>query len=149
MIPGKLAIFRQIKISASKRKLLCLITLVATLSATGAARPAEGASKGKFLIASDIHFNPMADAGLVASLESADFGQWESILQRTSPDSFSPYGQDTNWWLLQSALNQMRKTLPHPAFVMFTGDLLAHGFREKYLDPPLTTRIPSTTGHSC
>lgn len=74
----------------------------------------------------------MADAALVSSLEAADPGQWETILQRTSPDSFSPYGQDTNWWLLQSALGQMRKTLPHPAFVMFTGDLLAHGFPSKY-----------------
>ncbi len=26
----------------------------------------------------------------------------------------------------------MRKTLPHPAFVMFTGDLLAHEFPSKY-----------------
>ncbi len=49
-----------------------------------------------------------------------------------NPNSFSPYGQDTNWWLLRSALDQMRKTLPHPAFVMFTGDLLAHQFPGKF-----------------
>ncbi len=137
MFPQKLVTRHQNGIRAGRRKLLCLVTLLSALAATGAARPARDAATDKFLIASDIHFNPMADAVLVSSLVAADPGRWESILQHTSPDSFSPYGQDTNWWLLQSALNQMRKTLPHPAFVMFTGDMLAHEFPKKYQD---TTR---------
>jgi hypothetical protein len=103
------------------------------LLVTSAAQPARAAVKNKFLLTSDIHFNPMADATLVSELEAADPSQWESILQRTSPDSFGSYGQDTNWRLLQSALNQMRKTLPRPAFVMITGDLLAHGFPQAFL----------------
>jgi len=45
---------------------------------------------------------------------------------------FSQYGQDTNWWLLRSALDQMRVTLPHPAFIMVPGDLLAHEFPKTY-----------------
>jgi len=74
----------------------------------------------------------MADATLVVELAAAAPSQWEAILRHTTPNNFSPYGEDTNWWLLQSALDQMRKTLPHPAFVMFTGDLLAHGFPKRY-----------------
>jgi sphingomyelin phosphodiesterase acid-like 3 len=109
------------------------VILLLMLIVPGAAQ-AKRPGNQQFLIASDIHFNPMADTTLVASLEAADPEQWEAILLRTRPDSFSPYGQDTNWWLLQSALNQMRKTLSHPAFVMFTGDLLAHGFPKKYLN---------------
>ena len=70
----------------------------------------------------------MAVPGLVVALAAAEPGQWETILQGSSPTSFSQYGQDTNWWLLQSALDQMRRTLPHPAFVMYTGDLLSHRF---------------------
>ena len=107
--------------------------MVATLISSGWFAPsAEAASRNKFLIASDLHFNPMFDPALVADLAAADPSQWETILQRTTPDRFSLYGQDTNWWLLQSALDQMRKTLPHPAFVMINGDLLAHGFPSTY-----------------
>jgi hypothetical protein len=80
------------------------------------------------LIASDIHFNPMADASLVPRLLAAEPPQWEAILDQTAPRSFSPYGQDTNWWLLQSSLDQMRKTITHPAVFLIIGDLLAHRF---------------------
>jgi sphingomyelin phosphodiesterase acid-like 3 len=122
------------KITPGKRRFFCLVILVAALIAPSAAQSSKAAVKRKFLIASDVHFNPMADALLVPALEAADPSRWKPILQRTTQNSFSPYGQDTNWWLLQSALNQMRRTLPHPAFVMFTGDLLAHGFPKKYLN---------------
>ncbi len=70
----------------------------------------------------------MADPALVNDLEAADPSQWESILDRTQPGAFSQYGSDTNWWLLKSALKQFPLTLPHPSFVMVTGDLLAHNF---------------------
>jgi len=89
---------------------------------------ASNAAKQQVLVASDIHFNPMADASLVPKLISAEPAQWEAILNQTTPHAFSPYGQDTNWWLLQASLNQMPKTLPHPAVFLILGDLLAHRF---------------------
>ena len=110
------------------------MALLVTLISFGFAPSAEAASRNKFLIASDLHFNPMFDPALVAELAAADPTRWETILQRTTPDRFSLYGQDTNWWLLQSALDQMRKTLPHPAFIMVNGDLLAHRFPSTYRD---------------
>ena len=88
---------------------------------------------GKLLIASDIHFNPMADPALVADLAAADPTQWETILQRSKLTKFSPYGQDSNWWLMQSSLDAMARTEPHPALIMFTGDLLAHNFPKTYM----------------
>jgi len=135
MFPRHLGGFDSRRTGPSKWKFLCLLRLLTLLIATSAAVQTAGAvAKNKLLLASDIHFNPMADVALVSDLQAADPSQWESILQRTSPESFSPYGQDTNWWLLQSALNQMRKTLPRPALVMITGDLLAHGFPQAFLN---------------
>jgi hypothetical protein len=133
MLLQRLASFR-VGVNASRAKHTCLVTLLAvvTPAAPIAARPLDTSSRRVFLLTSDIHFNPMADATLVADLTAADPSQWETILQRTKPAKFSQYGQDTNWWLLQSALDQMRKTLPHPAFVMYTGDLLAHEFPQTY-----------------
>lgn len=58
--------------------------------------------------------------------------KWESILNRSQPTAYSPYGQDTNWWLLRSAFDAMRRTDPDPALIMITGDLLAHGFPQAY-----------------
>jgi hypothetical protein len=132
MFPGKLAGFHRVRIGAARGKFLCRTWLAVLVATSTVVQPARAVVRNKLLLVSDIHFNPMADATLVSSLEAADPIQWESILERTSPDSFSPYGQDTNWLLLQSALNQMRKTMPHPAFVIITGDLLAHEFPKTY-----------------
>ena len=82
----------------------------------------------QFLWISDIHFNPMSDTTLVRELEMIDPSKWEAVLERTMPRQFSQYKSDTNWWLLKSALEQFPKTDPHPAFVIVTGDLLAHDF---------------------
>ena len=84
------------------------------------------------LIVADIHFNPMFDSSLVAQLDAAEPAQWESILGRSKMTAFSQYGEDTNWWLLQSSLDQMQKTLPHPALVIVAGDSLAHRFPQTY-----------------
>jgi sphingomyelin phosphodiesterase acid-like 3 len=96
------------------------------------AQGAPRSAPNRFLIVSDIHFNPMTDASLVTQLEAADPAQWAKILSRSQPTTFSQYGQDTNWWLLQSALNQMRVTIPHPAFIIVNGDSLAHQFPQTF-----------------
>ena len=124
--------------------------VVAALDLFRRRRPsAEAASKNKFLIASDIHFNPMADPALVAELAAADPSQWETILQRTQPTAFSLYGQDTNWWLLQSALDQMRKTLaPSRLRDVSTGTCWRTAFPRPIATPP-TTSDPRTLPGLC
>jgi len=118
--------------SGLKRRFLYRWALVCGLFACPASLQSAAAPSNTFLVVSDIHFNPMADTTLVADLVAADPAQWETILERSKLTRFSQYGQDTNWWLLRSALDQMRVTLPHPAFIMVPGDLLAHEFPQTF-----------------
>lgn len=105
---------------------------VAVWSVLAASSSVAATQGSRFLWVSDIHFNPMADAALVNDLVKAEPAQWEAILDRTSPATFSQYKSDTNWWLLKSALEEFPRTVRHPAFVMVTGDLLAHGFPQSF-----------------
>ena len=104
-----------------------LLLLVVACSSNALAVPQQTPPR-KFLIASDLHFNPMFDPKLVDELNTAPATTWETILERSTSTAFSQYGQDTNWWLLRSALDAMRATLPHPAFILVGGDMLAHRF---------------------
>ncbi len=85
-----------------------------------------------FLAVSDIHFNPFADPALVAKLEAADVSQWDAILASSTMTAFSAYGSDVNDSLLRSAIGEMQKQLPAPAFVLISGDFLAHDFDKSY-----------------
>jgi len=123
----KLSRYRAHRVSLFLLVCRCLPTILVILPAPAAAAPQQPATQ-RFLIASDLHFNPMADAKLVDELSSAPASQWEAILNRPQSTAFSQYGQDTNWWLLRSALDAMRTNLPHPAFILLTGDMLAHKF---------------------
>jgi sphingomyelin phosphodiesterase acid-like 3 len=98
----------------------------------GAASNRQSAAANTFLVVSDFHFNPMADPALVSQLDKAAPTEWEAILNRSKPAAFSQYGQDTNWWLLQSSLDQMHNTIPHPAFILIAGDSLAHRFPQQF-----------------
>jgi sphingomyelin phosphodiesterase acid-like 3 len=113
-------------IHAGLRLALTLLLLhlpgVAHAKASGRSKPNVA------LVVSDIHFNPMADPALVAKLEALEPAQWQAVLNSSKLTSFSQYGQDTNWWLLRSSLDEMQNRLPHPAVVLFTGDSLAHQF---------------------
>jgi sphingomyelin phosphodiesterase acid-like 3 len=81
---------------------------------------------------SDLHFDPMADPRLVDRLARAEPEQWQDILEGSGDTSLGNYGQDTRWALLRSALQQMNQTLPDPAFVLVSGDFLAHHFRQEF-----------------
>jgi sphingomyelin phosphodiesterase acid-like 3 len=85
-----------------------------------------------FLSVSDIHFDPFADPALMAKLESADVGQWDAILASSAVQSFSKYGSDVDDPLLRSAVAEMKKQIASPAFVLISGDFLAHGFQKTY-----------------
>ena len=87
---------------------------------------------GQVLVMSDLHFDPMTDPGLVDGLAAAEPEQWSAVLDNSSDRSLGRYGRDSNWMLLRSALQQMAQTLPKPAFVLISGDFLAHGFRQEF-----------------
>src|SRR4029077_17877800 len=106
---------------------------LAVLVASALSPPASGADgTAQFLMISDLHFDPMADAKLVDRLAAADFDRWKEILESSPAKSPSRYGQDSNWPLLRSALEQTKGTMPTPAFVLIPGDFLAHNFRREF-----------------
>ena len=93
---------------------------------------ATSALAEKFLSVSDIHFNPFADPAIVARLEAAEVSEWEAIFASSAEKALSTYGSDINDPLFRSAVAEMQKRLPSPAFVLISGDFLAHGFEKSY-----------------
>lgn len=87
----------------------------------------------RFVALSDPHFNP-ADSGITAELDAAPLERWADLLDSARPgrnDSVR-YGADSPWELVRSALDQARSVTPDAAFVVVTGDLLAHQFYLRY-----------------
>ena len=93
---------------------------------------ASAASAETFLSVSDIHFDPFADPTLVAQLETAPVDEWDAILATSTQTTFSTYGSDINDALFRSAMAEMKTELPSPAFVLISGDFLAHKFQQTY-----------------
>ena len=85
-----------------------------------------------FLLFSDVHFDPFADPSLVASLAASSVSGWETILSSSQQTAPSPYGQDTNYPLLESSLDSMATQAGDVDLVIFPGDVLSHGFWNKY-----------------
>ena len=130
---GQIAGTRRDVISPVFCWLLRPAALLTLMLAAAVSYSADTSSQNKLLLLSDIHFNPIADTSLAHDLSTAAPAQWEAILQGSKLTAFSRYGQDTNWWLLRSALDQMHANLPSPALIICTGDLLAHSLRAKYV----------------
>ncbi len=106
-------------------RLLLLLPLFCWSISARASTPAQ------FVWLSDIHFNPIADPALADKLAAAEPAQWAAILAASSSD-FARFGQDTNWPLFSSAIAEIKKVQPNPAFTIVTGDLLTHHFREQF-----------------
>jgi sphingomyelin phosphodiesterase acid-like 3 len=92
---------------------------------------AAGAQQ-QWLVVSDIHFNPLADPRLGDRLNSSPVDRWRTIYFSAEPQPFSGYGSDTNFPLLESALEAMRNVVESPRVVMITGDFLGHSFRKHF-----------------
>lgn len=87
------------------------------------------------LLVSDLHFSPYAaGADVVRTLRASPTSAWAGILAASADTAPSPYGKDSNFPLLRSAGAAMRAAVPHPAFVVVTGDFLAHNFEKSYTD---------------
>jgi hypothetical protein len=93
--------------------------------------PRGSAPPQTWLLTSDVHFNPFDDATLVNQLIASPAGEWHSILsESTKPPS--PYFNDTNFALLESALAAMKGVQPNPPIVIVAGDFMAHQFPERF-----------------
>lgn len=112
-----------------------LLLLCFCLAVCGASIPAAGApappSQSAILL-SDIHFDPFADRAIVERLAESPANRWRSIFTSADAQRFSGYGSDTNFALLESALDAMKSAAPEPAQIIISGDFLAHGFRKSF-----------------
>jgi sphingomyelin phosphodiesterase acid-like 3 len=86
------------------------------------------------LIVSDIHFSPLfgtpKDTTLKRKLETSSFEEWKKIFEssdRQMTVNSNLLFQDANYGVLKSALANMKKRLPHPAFIIIAGDFIWHG----------------------
>lgn len=115
----------------------------AVLAAPALARSQDGPApaSGRFIALSDIHLDPTA-TGMGPALAGADPAAWAAILDR-APAAPARYGQDTPWPLLRGALDAMRGAEPHPAFLILTGDLLAHRFHRRFAASGVRGRGPA------
>jgi sphingomyelin phosphodiesterase acid-like 3 len=89
------------------------------------------ASQGTFLMMSDLHFDPFADPKLVSSLIQHPVEDWEGILNSSKSPGLAPYGKDSNWPLLLSALREAKSLGPYD-YAIFTGDYLVHESRKLF-----------------
>ena len=95
----------------------------------------SAAATQKCLIVSDIHFSPLygastTDTVLRRKLEHSNFDEWKALFESSAPQmalNANLLGQDANYAVLQAALFNMKKRLPHPAFIIIAGDFIWHG----------------------
>jgi sphingomyelin phosphodiesterase acid-like 3 len=120
--------------------LACCAAAAASLARPSPAQPRDQAAPGRFIALSDIHFDPFA-SGMAPALADAEPNAWAAILNRAPPD-YGRYGRDTRWSLLRGALDAMRAAEPEPAFLVLTGDLLAHRFRALFEASGIRDRGP-------
>lgn len=85
-----------------------------------------------FLLFGDVHFNPFSDPSLVPKLVASDASQWKSILASSKQTAYAAYGQDTNYALFESALNDMSARAGDVSTIIYPGDVLGHNFGEQY-----------------
>ncbi|MHB8146117.1 MAG: metallophosphoesterase [Vulcanimicrobiaceae bacterium] len=107
---------------------ICIAACTATLPAAGAPPPPTA----HMIFLSDIHFNPFADRAIVDRLAASPVGRWRSIFTAANMQRFSGYGSDTDFPLLESALDAMKTEVAQPDEIVITGDFLAHGFRKQF-----------------
>lgn len=113
--------------------LICTVAFVSfkrNAGSTKAAIPVQ-----KCLIVSDMHFSPIYastenDTVLKKKLENSSYDEWikyfESTPAQMALDSTLMF-KDSNYALLRSAIANMKKRLPRPAFIVIAGDFLWHG----------------------
>lgn len=123
--------------SNSKLRMTALVVLwglflTPAFSLTHAAPTHRVSSTGFVVSISDIHFNPFYDPKLVASLIQTDYAKWQGIFSRSLVAGYGSHSADTNYNLLNSALENIYLRAPRPDFIIISGDFLAHDFQETY-----------------
>jgi predicted phosphodiesterase len=89
-------------------------------------------SNSSVLVFSDVHFNPLYDGTLCASLDAADASKWQAILEGSLVTTLPAYGADTNYLLFKRALSSISQNLEGCQVIVCSGDLLGHKLSQFY-----------------
>lgn len=93
---------------------------------------ARSAPDQQWIAVSDVHFDPLADPRLAERLGSTPPERWRAIFTSAGKVPYSAYGSDTNFPLLESALEAMRNADGDPAAVLITGGLLSERLHDRF-----------------
>lgn len=119
------------------------IVIVGSLLALGCSEGGEGpandavveggaSTPGRFLVVTDIHFNPFSDPELAPFLAEAPYERWAQLFDSASDGRMAQYGSDSNWELMRSALRAAGNAAPDHDYVLYAGDYLSHDFNSDY-----------------
>ncbi|MCM0081825.1 metallophosphoesterase [Geomonas sp. Red32] len=84
------------------------------------------------VVFSDVHFNPLYDPSLFQALVAADASGWDAVFKTSAVTAPSAWGKDSNYPLLELALEGIGERLGTSPFVIFTGDILGHGLPQMF-----------------
>jgi len=95
------------------------------------ARKTEHDGIGRFLVISDLHFDPYLGLSReqFIALQGASLAEWP---KRLSGQPAPTRGADSPLRLLQSCLEDAKDRLPDPDFILLPGDLLSHDWVDRY-----------------
>jgi len=108
------------------------LALGVCLFLTPVAGNAKAAPAQRWIVVSDIHFDPLVNPHLADRLVAEPAERWRGVFLSEGGGELSDFGHDTNDALLESALDGMRSTVADPEVIFVTGDLLGHHFREHF-----------------
>jgi hypothetical protein len=100
----------------------------------GAVQGALGATTGTVISVTDIHFDPFQGFGnpVRKQLATSAYTDWQAIYLKNPAQPEGAIGQETNFSLLNSTIQNMQAICPHPDFIIFSGDLLGHELTNEY-----------------
>ncbi len=93
---------------------------------------APSGETGAFIVYSDLHFDPFYDPSIVDELVAADASEWGDIFASSTVTQLSTYGEEANYPLFISLLDDMAGHADEVDFVLMGGDILAHKFQSEY-----------------
>ena len=116
--------------------IFAIVLVVTTTFSSANARPARSrehaASAGLVVSISDIHFDPYYDRALLSRLIESDYTKWPAMFAGSRVQNYGTFKENTNYLLFNSALQNIYQQVPHPDFIIISGDFLAHDFQEHY-----------------
>ena len=108
-----------------------LLTL-AMLIMVALAGCSSGQSSFRIAVFSDVHFNPFYDTAIFQELLGTSEDGWAEIFEGSTVTDPQTWGEETFYPLLSQTIERVCSEAAGTPFVIFTGDILTHGFDSKF-----------------